>query len=216
VRTQAAYTATAIAEYFRDQGRDVLLLMDSLTRFALAQREIGLAAGEPPATRGFTPSVFATLPKLAERAGRTPRGSITAFYTVLVEADDPNEPISDTVRGLLDGHTWLSRRLSSRGHYPAVDVLQSISRLMPQVTDDPHVRATHVIRDLLGAYRDHEDLISIGAYRRGTNKSVDAAIDMQDEINDYLRQPVEQPSTLPDAREGLLRLYQHYRERMEA
>jgi flagellum-specific ATP synthase len=215
-RTQAASTATAIAEYFRDQGKDVLLLMDSVTRFALAQREIGLAAGEPPTTRGFTPSVFAALPKLVERAGRTPQGSITAFYTVLVEADDPNEPISDTVRGLLDGHTWLSRQLSSRGHYPAIDVLQSISRLMPQATDDEHVRATHAIRDLLGAYRDHEDLISIGAYRRGANKTVDAAIDMQDDINRYLRQPVEQPSTLADARDGLLRLHRQYCERMEA
>ena len=175
-RTQAASTATAVAEYFRDQGKDVLLLMDSLTRFALAQREIGLAAGEPPATRGFTPSVFAELPKLVERAGRTPQGSITAFYAVLVEADDPNEPISDAVRGLLDGHTWLSRKLSSRGHYPAIDVLESISRLMPEVADDEHLRATCAIRELLGAYRDHEDLISIGAYHQGSNRTVDAAI----------------------------------------
>ncbi len=214
VRTQAASTATAIAEYFRDQGKDVLLLMDSLTRFALAQREIGLAAGEPPATRGFTPSVFALLPKLVERAGRSPRGSITAFYSVLVEADDPNEPISDAVRGLLDGHTWLSRKLSSRGHYPAVDVLESISRLMPEVTDQQHARATYAIRDLLGAYRDHQDLISIGAYRRGSNKTVDAAIDMQDEISRYLRQPVEQPATLNDARGQLLQLHRQYRERL--
>ncbi len=174
-----------------------------------------MAAGEPPTTRGFTPSVFATLPKLVERAGRTPQGSITAFYTVLVEADDPNEPISDTVRGLLDGHTWLSRQLSSRGHYPAIDVLQSISRLMPEVADDEHARATYAIRDLLGAYRDHEDLISIGAYRHGANKIVDAAIDMQDEINRYLRQPVDEPLTLDEAREGVLRLQQQYQKRME-
>ncbi len=213
LRTQAALTATAIAEYFRDQGKDVLLLMDSLTRFALAQREIGLAAGEPPTTRGFTPSVFAMLPKLVERAGRSPHGSITAFYSVLVEADDPNEPICDTVRGLLDGHTWLSRKLSSRGHYPAIDVLESISRLMPDVTDDEHRQATYAIRDLLGAYRDHQDLISIGAYRRGSNKTVDAAIDMQDGIHRYLRQPVEESSTLLDARNGLLELYREYRER---
>jgi flagellum-specific ATP synthase len=207
VRTQAALTATAVAEYFRDQGRDVLLLMDSLTRFALAQREIGLAAGEPPTTRGFTPSVFALLPKLVERAGRSNRGSITAFYSVLVEADDPNEPISDAVRGLLDGHTWLSRRLSSRGHWPAIDVLESISRLMPEVTEQRHIRAACALRDLLGAYRDHQDLISIGAYRRGSNKSVDAAIDMQDKINEYLRQPVEVPSTVAEARDKLLQLF---------
>ena len=206
VRVHAASTATAIAEYFRDQGKDVLLLMDSLTRFALAQREIGLAAGEPPATRGFTPSVFALLPKLVERAGRTPQGSITAFYTVLVEADDPSEPISDAVRGLLDGHVWLSRRLASRAHYPAIDILESISRLMPEVTDEDHRQATYSLRDLLGAYRDHEDLISIGAYHRGSNKTVDAAIDMQDEIDRYLCQPVEQPSTFAEAREGLIAL----------
>ena len=214
VRTQAASTATAIAEYFRDQGKDVLLLIDSLTRFALAQREIGLAAGEPPTTRGFTPSVFALLPKLVERAGRSPHGSITAFYSVLVEADDPNEPISDAVRGLLDGHTWLSRRLSSRGHYPAIDVLESVSRLMPEVTEDSHRQATYAIRDLLGAYRDHQDLISIGAYRRGSDRTVDAAIDMQDEINRYLRQSVERPSTLADANGQLQQLYQQYRARL--
>ena len=182
--------------------------MDSLTRFALAQREIGLAAGEPPTSRGFTPSVFALLPKLVERAGRSPQGSITAFYAVLVEADDPNEPISDAVRGLLDGHTWLSRKLSARGHYPAVDVLESVSRLLPEVTDDEHRPAIYAVRDLLGVYRDHEDLISIGAYRRGSNQTVDAAIDMQDEINRYLRQPVEQPSTLAEARQQLLQLYE--------
>jgi FliI/YscN family ATPase len=213
VRVQAAATATAIAEFFRDQGKDVLLLMDSLTRFALAQREIGLAAGEPPTTRGFTPSVFSMLPKLVERAGRSPRGSITAFYTVLVEADDPNEPISDAVRGLLDGHTWLSRRLGSQGHYPAVDVLESLSRLMPEVTDEEHRTAAVALRGLLAAYREHEDLISIGAYRRGSNPKVDAAIELLDDINAFLRQSVDQPSTLEEARDGLMRLYQKDQQR---
>jgi len=216
VRVQAASTATAIAEYFRDQGKDVLLLMDSLTRFAFAQREIGLAAGEPPTTRGYPPSVFALLPRLVERAGRSPRGSITAFYAVLVEADDPNEPVSDAVRGLLDGHTWLSRDLASRGQYPAIDVLGSLSRLMPEVTDEEHRRAAFALRELLGAYRDHEDLISIGAYRQGSNRTVDLAIAMMEEIRRYLRQPVEQPATLEEARDGLMQLYRQYAERLES
>ena len=216
VRTQAAATATAVAEYFRDQGKDVLVLMDSLTRFALAQREIGLAAGEPPTTRGFTPSVFAMLPKLVERAGRSPQGSITAFYSVLVEGDDPNEPISDTVRSLLDGHTWLSRKLSSRGHFPAIDLLESISRLTPDVTDDEQQQAVYAVRELLAAYRDHQDLISLGAYRRGSNRVVDAAIDMREAIDNYLRQSVEQASTLADAREQLFELYRQYRQRPAA
>jgi flagellum-specific ATP synthase len=203
VRVHAASTATAIAEYFRDQGKDVLLLMDSLTRFALAQREIGLAAGEPPTTRGYTPSVFALMPKLVERAGRAPRGSITAFYSVLVEADDPNEPIGDAVRGLLDGHVWLSRGLASRGHYPAIDVLESLSRLMPDVTSPQHREAARAIREIMAAYRDHEDLISIGAYRRGSNPTVDLSIAMREEISGYLRQRVEEKSTLEQARAGL-------------
>jgi flagellum-specific ATP synthase len=208
VRVHAASTATAIAEYFRDRGKDVLLLTDSLTRFALAQREIGLAAGEPPTTRGYTPSVFAALPKLLERTGRSRTGSITAFYTVLVEADDPNEPISDAVRGLLDGHIWLSRMLASRGHYPAVDVLESLSRLMPEVTDATHRRAARTFRELQAAYRDHEDLISIGAYRQGSQPMVDLAIQTQHAINTYLRQPVEKQSTLDEAKNGLLLLHQ--------
>jgi FliI/YscN family ATPase len=216
VRVQAAATATAVAEYFRDQGRDVLLMMDSLTRLALAQREIGLAAGEPPTTRGYPPSVYAVLPRLLERAGRSPRGSITAFYSVLVEADDPNEPISDTVRGLLDGHIWLSRKMASRNHYPAIDVLESLSRLMPEVTDDEHRQAAHTIRQLLAAYRDHEDLISIGAYRRGSNPSVDVALEMQETLQGFLRQPVAQGATLADSRQALIELHRNAVQRLAA
>jgi len=216
VRVHAASTATAIAEYFRDQGKDVLLLMDSLTRFALAQREIGLAAGEPPTTRGYPPSVFAVLPQLVERTGRSPQGSITAFYAVLVEADDPNEPISDAVRGLLDGHVWLARKLASRGHYPAIDVLESLSRMMPDVTSDEHRQAAVVVRQLLAAHRDHEDLISIGAYRRGANATVDVAIEMQDEISRYLCQRVEERSTAEATYANLLRLKQEAAQRLAA
>ncbi len=191
-RVQAAMAATAIAEYFRDAGKNVLLMMDSLTRFAMAQREIGLAAGEPPTTRGYPPSVFALLPKLVERAGRSKQGSITGFYTVLVEGDDTNEPVSDTVRGLLDGHTILSRSLASKSHYPAIDVLESISRTMPDVIEPAHLNAASVLRQILAAYRDHEDLISIGAYRQGANPIVDAAIALKPAIDAFLKQtPVE-------------------------
>ena len=206
VRVQAALAATAIAESFRDAGKDVLLVMDSLTRWALAQREIGLAAGEPPTTRGFPPSVFALLPKLLERSGRTSQGSITAFYSVLVEGDDPHEPICDTARGLLDGHVWLSRKLAARGHYPAIDVLDSISRLARDVTSREHQQAAACVRELMAVYRDHEDLISIGAYRRGSNPRVDRAIDMRDSIDLFLRQAVDQPADLENARDELFRL----------
>jgi FliI/YscN family ATPase len=206
VRVRAAFTATAIAEYFRDQGRDVLLIMDSLTRFAMAQREIGLAAGEPPTTRGYPPSVFGMLPKLTERAGRSERGSITGFYSVLVEGDDPNEPISDTVRGLLDGHTWLSRKLASRGHWPAIDVLESISRVMPAVTSREQQDAARLLRELMATYRDHEDLVSIGAYRRGSHPLVDLAIDLREEIKTFLTQRREESSTLEESRQALTQL----------
>jgi flagellum-specific ATP synthase len=191
-RVKAAFTATAVAEYFRDKGRNVLLVMDSVTRFAMAQREIGLAAGEPPTTRGYPPSMFSLLPRLVERAGQAKRGSITAFYSVLVEGDDENEPVADTVRGLLDGHIWLSRKIASRGQYPAVDILASISRLMNDIASEEHKNAAQTIRRLLASYSEHEDLISIGAYRRGANRVVDTAVEMRDAIEDLFRQRVEQ------------------------
>jgi len=199
LRVRAAFAATAVAEWFRDRGKNVLLVMDSLTRFALAQREIGLAAGEPPTTRGFPPSVFAMLPKLVERAGRTHEGSITAFYSVLVDGDDENEPIADCVRGLIDGHTWLSRKIASRNHYPAVDVLPSLSRLMSEVASPEHREAAGIVRELLATYRENEDLISIGAYRRGTNPTIDLAIDVQDVLNQFLRQRVDEASSVDEA-----------------
>jgi flagellum-specific ATP synthase len=208
LRVRAALVATAIAEYFRDQGKNVLLMMDSLTRFALAQREIGLAAGEPPTTRGYPPSVFALLPKLVERAGRTKKGSITAFYSVLVEGDDENEPIADCVRGLIDGHTWLSRKIAARNHYPAVDVLPSLSRLMGEVTKPQHRETAGIIRELLAAYREHEDLISIGAYRKGSNRTVDLAIEMLDPINGFLRQKVDESTNVEGAAAALEQLRQ--------
>lgn len=206
LRMQAALTATAVAEYFRDLGLDVLLMMDSVTRFAMAQREIGLAAGEPPTTRGYPPSVFALLPRLVERAGRTARGSITAFYTVLVEGDDTNEPVSDTVRGLIDGHTILSRKIAAKGHYPAIDILESISRLANDITSTEHRAAVLLFKELMAAYRDHEDLISIGAYRTGANPTVDTAIAMMPEINKYLRQAIQEQSSVEKARDELLQL----------
>jgi FliI/YscN family ATPase len=208
VRVQAAMTATAVAEYFRDQGKNVLLIMDSLTRFAMAQREIGLAAGEPPTTRGYPPSVFAMLPRLVERAGRNDIGSITAFYSVLVEGDDTNEPVSDTVRGLLDGHVILSRRLAAQAHFPAIDVLGSISRLFTDITPPEQRAAAQTIRELLSAYREHEDLISIGAYRNGANPTVDMAIAMREELQKYLRQTIDERSSVEQARAALVQLAQ--------
>lgn len=196
-RVQAASTATAVAEYFRDQGQQVLLLMDSVTRYAMAQREIGLAAGEPPATRGYPPSMFALLPRLVERAGQSTKGSITAFYTVLVEGDDENEPVADTMRGLLDGHVWLSRKLAGRGHYPAINVMSSISRVMKDVTTPQHQAAALTIRQLMSAYTEHEELLSIGAYRRGSNRTLDVAVEMREAIDALLRQSLD--SALPYA-----------------
>jgi flagellum-specific ATP synthase len=206
VRIKAALTATTIAEAFRDMGANVMLMMDSVTRFAMAQREVGLAIGEPPATRGFTPSVFAMLPKLLERSGTSAGGSITGLYTVLVDGDDFNEPIADAVRSILDGHVVLTRELAHAGHYPAVDVLQSVSRLTTEIQDDVARSAAQEVRALLAAYHDKRDLIAIGAYQRGTDPRTDAAIDARPVIESFLRQGVEEPSSAEDAREGLVGL----------
>lgn len=188
VRLKGAFTATAIAEYFRDQGKKVILMMDSVTRFAMAQREIGLAIGEPPATKGYTPSVFSMLPKLMERSGMSDKGSITAFYTVLVDGDDFNEPIADAVRSILDGHIVLSRALAAKNHYPAIDVLASVSRLMSEVATNDHKEAASLARDLMATYKDSEDLINIGAYVKGSSKKIDRAIQYNDIIESYLTQ----------------------------
>ena len=203
VRIRAAFTATAIAEHFRDGGADVLLMMDSVTRFAMAQREVGLAIGEPPATRGYTPSVFALLPKLLERAGTSERGSITGLYTVLVDGDDMNEPVADAVRAILDGHVVLSRDLAHAGHYPAVDVLASVSRLLGDVVSPEMKLCGQQLRAALAAYREKEDLVAIGAYQRGSSPLVDAAIALRDEIDRFLCQAVDEPSTLAGADDGL-------------
>jgi len=192
IRLKGAFAATAIAEYFRDQGKNVMLMMDSVTRFAMAQREVGLAIGEPPATRGYTPSVFALLPKLLERSGTAVRGTVTGLYTVLVEADDMNEPIADAVRGILDGHIVLSRKLASQNHYPAIDVLQSVSRVMPDIVDKEQITAAGQARDVLATYREAEDLINIGAYVSGSNPRIDYAIDLIDQVNSFLKQQVDE------------------------
>jgi flagellum-specific ATP synthase len=206
VRIKAAFTATTIAEHFRDQGADVMLMMDSVTRFAMAQREVGLAIGEPPATRGYTPSVFALLPKLLERSGTSPRGSITGLYTVLVDGDDMNEPIADAVRSILDGHVVLSRSLAHSGHYPAVDILASVSRLVGEVVS-PEVRsAGDEVRRLMAAYKDKSDLIAIGAYARGGDPLTDAAIDARSPIDGFLRQTVADRSTADEADSALINL----------
>lgn len=188
MRIKGAFTATAIAEYFRDKGLNVMLMMDSVTRVAMAQREIGLAVGEPPATRGYTPSVFSILPKLLERTGTNEHGTITAFYTVLVDGDDMNEPIADTVRGILDGHIVLDRSLANKGQYPAINVLKSISRLMNHISDDSHKKAAERLRDLYFTYNKSEDLINIGAYKRGTSREIDEAIQYEPLITSFLKQ----------------------------
>ncbi len=200
IRRQGALTATAVAEWFRDQGLGVLFMMDSVTRFAMAQREIGLAIGEPPATKGYTPSVFALLPRLLERAGTTAhRGSVTGLYTVLVEADDMNEPVADAVRAILDGHIVLSRELASRNHYPPVDVLESVSRLMPELASEGHRAAAGRVRDVLAAYRGARDLINIGAYVKGSDRRIDRALAHIDAVEAFLRQDMAEKDTLESA-----------------
>lgn len=192
MRLKCALVATTIAEYFKDQGKDVLLLMDSLTRFAMAQREIGLATGEPPVARGYTPSIYSMLPKLLERSGNFSNGSITGIYTVLVEGDDVNEPISDTVRGIIDGHIVLSRQFAMKNHYPAIDILASISRIMNEIIDEEHLKLAGRIRNILSVYYQNYDLINIGAYKKGINPELDFAISHIDKINEFLRQGITQ------------------------
>ncbi len=198
IRNKAAKTATAIAEYFRDQGKDVLLMMDSLTRFSMAQREIGLASGEPPVTRGYPPSVYSEMPKLLERAGTSDKGSITGLYTVLVDGDDFNEPITDTARSILDGHIMLSRKLGHKNHYPAIDVLQSISRVMSQIVPKDHKKVAGEIKNVLASYNEAEDLINIGAYKSGTNKNIDFAISKIDLVNEFLMQGTDEKFQFED------------------
>lgn len=206
MKIKAALVATTIAEYFRKQGKNVLLMMDSLTRVAMALREVGLAVGEPPTTRGYTPSVFAFMPRLLERSGTSENGSITGLYTVLVEGDDMNEPVADTVRGLLDGHIVLSRELAHQNHYPAIDVLASVSRLMPMIASKEHRDAAGKIRDLMAIYNRSEDLINIGAYVQGNNPKLDLAVALKGEIDDILRQEIDENVSFDDTLNRLLKI----------
>ena len=207
IRIKGALTATAIAEYFRDKGKKVILMMDSVTRFAMAQREVGLAIGEPPATKGYTPSVYAMLPQLLERSGTSEKGSITAFYTVLVDGDDFNEPIADAVRGILDGHIVLSRDLAHQNHYPAIDVLNSVSRLMSAIASKEHKEAASKARDLLATYKNSEDLINIGAYVKGSNKKIDLAVKYYDQIINFLRQGINEKSDFDQSINNLITMF---------
>jgi flagellum-specific ATP synthase len=205
IRTKAAYTATTVAEFFRDQGQDVLLMMDSITRFAMANREIALSTGEPPGQKGYTPSVFAKLPKLMERAGtKKGAGSITGIYTVLVEGGDMDEPIADAVRSISDGHIVLSRQLAAKNHYPAIDILASISRVMPKVTTKEHKIVASHLRDLLASYKESEDLITVGAYSRGSNPKIDKAIAVYDDLVNLIRQQVEESFTIEEVFDRML------------
>ena len=211
-RIRGAYIAVAIAEYFRDQGKDVIFMMDSITRFARAQRELGLAVGEPPATKGFTPSVFAILPKLLERSGMSEKGSITGLYTVLVEGDDVNEPISDTVRGVLDGHIILSRKLAQRNHYPAVDVLSSISRLTPYIVDKEQLEDIDKLKQVLAYYYDAEDLIQIGAYVKGSDSKIDWAVENIDKVNGFLKQGMDEGFSFEDIKKEMSEIFMEKEE----
>ncbi len=208
VRLKGAMLATSIAEYFRDQGLNVMLMMDSLTRFSMAQREVGLAVGEPPVTKGYTPSVFAALPKLLERSGNSDKGSITGLYTVLVDGDDLNEPITDTVRGILDGHIVLARSLANKNHYPAIDILSSVSRLMPNLVDETHQQLSNRFKNVLAVYKEAEDLISIGAYVKGSNKEIDLSISMIDQLNNYLKQGTHEEYDYEEAVEEIRKIFQ--------
>ena len=203
VRIKGAFVATAIAEYFRERGQDVLLMMDSITRFAMAQREVGLAAGEPPATRGYPPSVFTLLPKLLERAGSSNSGTITGLYTILVEGDDFNEPITDAVRSILDGHIMLSRQLASQNHYPAIDILNSVSRLVIDLVPREYLEKAGSFKRILATYQEARDLIEVGAYKAGTSARIDEAIAMIDKCNAFLQQRVEESFAYDDVRELL-------------
>lgn len=207
VRSKAAYVATAIAEYFRDRGKKVLLVMDSVTRFARALREIGLAVGEPPARQGFTPSVFSTLPRLLERSGNSMTGSITAFYTVLVEGDDMNEPVADEVRSILDGHIILSRDIANRGQYPAINVSESVSRVMSHIVDGEHMEAARKLKEVVASYEKERDLIMIGAYESGSNPAVDYAIEKIDEVNNFLKQTIEDRISLEESVQQLKEIF---------
>jgi flagellum-specific ATP synthase len=206
VRMRGAYVGTAIAEYFRDQGLNVILMMDSATRYAFAAREVGLSIGEPATTRGYTPSVFAQLPGLLERAGCWPRGSITGLYTVLVDGDDMNEPVADAMRSILDGHIVLRRELAARNHYPAIDVLSSISRLMTDLVDQDQRAAAGRFKDALAIYQRNEDMINLGAYQRGANPDIDKALERHPHFMNFLKQPFDDPSSLEKSREALLRI----------
>lgn len=204
VRIKGAMTATAIAEYFRDQGHKVVLMMDSVTRFAMAQREVGLTIGEPPATRGYTPSVFALLPRLLERAGTSEKGSITGIYTVLVDGDDMNEPIADAVRSILDGHIVLSRKIAAQNHFPAIDIMPSVSRVMNEVVSPEHLKAAQQMRQLMAVYRDAEDLIHIGAYVKGSSAKIDEAVQKIDAINAFLCQGIFEVDSYADTEKKLI------------